>query len=257
MFNPIRRNRNIGTSKQGRGKNNFLKVPDIAPAYKDFTELLDEYTKELRVINGTTFEFVIEKTRKGNEHCCSVNDISEILKYVPKEDYGQLNLIVFRQPTKKEAILKSAWGRLIYSYDFENVYRPAIILEAFIPQESFKLSKSQTPEGLKEIERLKKDGHSIVTTKRNFIIQQSRASVRNTQLYRTLLHEIGHYKHLMEEVGEYDFEDTSDEDFKDYLSRFDQHISQPTAIKEAYAHAYADKMKAELSEKGIIPFDPL
>ena len=37
---------------------------------------------------------------------------------------------VRRQPKRKEEIISPVWGRLIYSYEFENDYCPAIILDA-------------------------------------------------------------------------------------------------------------------------------
>jgi len=195
MKDPRRRNRNIGIAKQGHGANNKLVIPWPASVMKSFEERITSYTKEFRIINGNSFEFVIEQTRDDCFHSCTVNDCAEVLRHIPPTDYSRLNLIVFRQPKRKEEILNAVWGRLVYSYKFESKYRPAVILEAINSNKVLKWPKSQSPDGQRELERLKIDGHEIDTTKREHQIRCSLESIRSTQLYRTLPHEIGHYKH--------------------------------------------------------------
>ena len=173
MNNPTRRNRNIGTAKQGYGANNRLVISWPAVVFKSFKERLTNYTKDFRTINGNRFEFVIEQTREDSFHSCTVNDCAELLRHIPPTDYGRLNLVIFRQPKRKEEILNPVWGRLIYSYEFEGDYRPAVIIESINSNKILKWPKSQTPDGQKELERLKNDGHKIVTTKREHQIQLS------------------------------------------------------------------------------------
>lgn len=122
MFNPTRRNRNIGTPKQGHGQNNKMVIPWPATVEKDFYERLGDFEREIKDINGKPFTFVIEETRANPKHACSVTDIVNILKLIPAEDIEDLSLIVFRQPKRKEEILSCVWGRLIYSYEFGNDY---------------------------------------------------------------------------------------------------------------------------------------
>lgn len=57
MFNPIRRNRNIGTPKQGYGSNNKLKIPYPCSISKSFFERLDTYTKVTRLIKWARIYF--------------------------------------------------------------------------------------------------------------------------------------------------------------------------------------------------------
>ncbi|UII21512.1 hypothetical protein [Fulvivirga ligni] len=146
MRNPTRRNRNIGTSKQGHGKDNKLTIPYPAVVEKSFIERLSDYHKENRTINGNNFKFVIETTRENSAHACTVDDIAEIIRHIPPEDYQDLNLIILRQPKRKEEILASVWGRLIYSYDFEGTNGPAIMLEAIDSDKTLKWTKHLTPE---------------------------------------------------------------------------------------------------------------
>ena len=254
MKNPIRRNRNIGTPKQGHGQNNEFVIPWVASTMKTFHERLGKYTKEFRTISGNRFEFIIEGNRKDSQHACTVEDISEILRHVNPQDYGRLNLIVLRQPKRKEEILSSVWGRLVYSYRFEDDFRPAIILESIPINKKLKWSKSLNPEEVKELERLKNDGHNIITDKRNHVINCSIESVRNTQLYRTLPHEIGHYKHFLELVGEIE-DSPEDETYEDYEIREEKYHSLGTSIKESYAHKYADEFKEKLEQINVIPFE--
>ncbi|MGI0035248.1 MAG: hypothetical protein ACRD98_05205 [Nitrososphaera sp.] len=94
--------------------------------------------------------------------------------------------------------------------------------------------KSLTPDRQQELERLRTDGHEIATTRHGHRINVSLESTRATQLYRTLLHEIGH----------------SVDNDRDPAA-FDRKSSLE---KETFAHQYADKMRERLVRFGIIPF---
>ena len=252
MKNPTRRNRNIGTEKQGHGQNNELTIPYPAAVSKSFFERLEKYDKVFRTVNGNRFEFVIEKTRSTSEHACTVDDICEIIWHIPPSDYNDLNLIILRQPKRKEETLSPVWGRLIYSYEFEGDYRAAIILEAVNYERKFKWSKSLQPEQQKELERLKSDGHEILDDKRHFIAEYKVDNVRNTQLYRTLPHEFGHYVHYLEEVER---PGTDEEEYEEWELRNDNYFKISTADKEKFAHSYADELIKTLKESRVIPFE--
>jgi hypothetical protein len=118
MYNATRRNRNIGTAKQGYGQNNKLSIPAPYLVSPSFFERLGAYEKVTRVINGHTFLFIVEATTPGSGHACSISDITKMIGYVSPADYGALKFIVLRQPKRKENILSPTWGRLIYSYEF-------------------------------------------------------------------------------------------------------------------------------------------
>lgn len=252
MRDTTRRNRNIGTSKQGHGKDNELTIPQPAEILKSFYERLDNYKKIPKTINGHDFLFVLEQTRETCEHACSINDISKIIENIPTKDYGDLKLIILRQPKRKEETLSPVWGRLIYSYEFEGDYYPAIILEAIDFERKFKWTKKLPVESQRELERLREDGHKIVDDKRHFIADYEIDNVRNTQLYRTLIHEIGHYVHYLEFVER---PGTDEEEFEEWEKRNDLYFNLPKSEKEQFAHKYADRLKKELNEKKIIPFE--
>ncbi len=252
MKNAIRRNRNIGTAKQGYGQNNKLVVPYPAVEMKSFYERLSEYKVVERIVNDHTFKFVVETTRKNSFHACTIEDIERVLIQIPKEDYGDLELIVLRQPTRKEEALKPVWGRLIYSYEFENDYYPAVIIEAVSLDRSLKWGKKLKTEDSKELERLKEDGHKMVMGKRHFEAKYEIENIRSTQLYRTLPHEFGHYVHYLKIVEK---PGTEEEDYEIWEQRWNLYNSLPSSEKEVFAHNYANKLKNKLKNKGIIPFD--
>jgi hypothetical protein len=231
MKNPTRRNRNIGTSSQGVGQNNALSIP--WPNLKIFYERLGPYQKIDKTINGHLFTFVIEGNAK---HACSVMDLERMIGYIPVEDYGEMKLIVLRQPKRKEVILSPVWGRLIYSYQFENNSYPAIILESIEYGHTFKWKRGLSLEDQKELARLQADGHQFVSDKRSFTAVMEKENVRRTQLYRTLLHEFGHYVQYMQEEG---------------------YANLSTEIKEKFAHRYADSLKEKLQQEQLIPFDSI
>ncbi|WP_322518582.1 hypothetical protein [Chitinophaga sancti] len=104
MYNATRRNRNIGTPKQGHGQNNKLTIPEICAISKTFFERLGNYEKLERTINGHDFILVIEQTRESSKHACSTNDIEKIIEQIASSDYGNLKLIILRQPKRKEEI---------------------------------------------------------------------------------------------------------------------------------------------------------
>ncbi|MVT39085.1 hypothetical protein GO495_00695 [Chitinophaga oryziterrae] len=252
MRNPIRRNRNIGTSKQGHGKNNRLTIPSPCLVSRSFFERLDDYKKVEKVINGHEFTFIIERTRSSTRHACSIEDIENMIKLVPTKDYGLLKLIVLRQPKRKEEIISPVWGRLIYSYEFENDYSPAIILEAIDCNKKIHWKKSLIPDDQAELERLKADGHQFIVDKRGYTAKFKMNTVRNTQLYRTLLHEFGHYVHYFEVVERPAKEE---EEFEEWEKRHDFYSKIPVDVKERYAHRYADLLLAKLKEQNLVPFE--
>lgn len=283
MFNPSRRNKNIGTSKQGYGQANKLVIPYPAVEMKHFVERLEAYTTVKKIINGHTFRFVIETTRTNSFHACTVQDIEQILLHIPKEDFGDLELIILRQPTRKEENLQSVWGRLIYSYEFEDDFFPAVIVEAVDLTRTMKWSKKLDVDDQKELQRLKDDGHPLEMGKRFHEAQYRIEHIRATQLYRTIPHEFGHYVHYLEVVKRplsklkaeldaldkqiadndtsesnplYDQWNALDDNYREKIDTLeDLYHAIPSAEKEVFAHAYADKFKAEMTAKGTIPFD--
>ncbi|MDO8897945.1 MAG: hypothetical protein Q7V19_09875 [Bacteroidales bacterium] len=233
-------------------KDNEFTIPQPSVTLKSYYERLSNYEKEKRTINGHEFLFVTEQTRKSSKHACTVNDLEKIIDNIPQSDYGKLRLIVLRQPKKKEETLSPVWGRLVFTYSFEESYSPAIIIEAIDFSQSFKWAKGLSTNNRKELERLRGDGHLIIEDRKYFTAEYKIENVRNTQLYRTLLHEFGHYVHYFEIVEQPEKEN---EDFEEREKRENQYFKLPKADREKFAHSYAERLKITLTEKGIIPFE--
>lgn len=209
-------------------------------------------TKKLGVINGHEFLFFVEETRENCFHSCSVNDIVKLITHIPSEDYGNLRFIILRQPKRKEEIISPVWGRLIYSFEFEQEYAPAIILDAVDTHKKLVWSKKMTVDDQKEFIRLQEDQHVFTDNKKAYISPICIKPSRNTQLYRTLLHEFGHYVHYLEVVERPGIE-TEDDEMKEARDNF--YFRLPKMEKEKFAHQYADRLKQKLTEEKVIPFD--
>lgn len=231
-WDATRRNRNIGTAKQGLGQENQLVIP--WRRLKLYYENLTEYKVVLRQVHSRSLPFIVERTRTDSCYACTIDDIARVLQHVPSSDFEGIDFIVLRQPNRKEEIIDSVWGRLAYFAEIGVHQGRAIFLEALNPSKPERWSKSLTPDRQQELERLRADGHEIVTTKHDHKINMSLDSIRATQLYRTLLHEIGHSV-------------DSDRD----PAAFDRKSSLE---KEIFAHQYADKLRDSLVRFGIIPF---
>lgn len=237
--NPTRRNRNIGTAKQGHGQNNKLRLPVccIRGEFKWYFENLQHYDVVKRNFPfGNNITFLVENVFPGFVHACTIDDIATVLNHVPPDDLAGIEMIILRQPKRKEVILKPVWGRLVFYAEIEkNKYEGrTIILEAMQPNCTWRWNKSLTPAGQEEFERLQKAGHNIRSTQRYHVITPSIDSIRHTQLYHTLLHEIGHHV-----------------DEKRNPDLFDR---KGSGQKEVYAHRYADKLRTKLEKFAILPF---
>jgi hypothetical protein len=128
---------------------------------------------------------------------------------------------------------------------------PAILIEA-TDSRPLIWSRSLEPEFAKELERLRNDGHSITEDRRSYRIQNDPNAVRSTQLYRTVLHEIGHWVDWLERV-----ERPSERPDSDYSVLADAYWARPSSEREGFAHSYADRLRKRLLLEGKIPLQNL
>jgi hypothetical protein len=234
--NPIRRNKNIGTAKSGRGKSNRLVIAQRWADGHIYYEKFRKHTSVTREINGRQLTFIVEQTRSECFHACTVDDIEKILLAIRADDWDGIVYFVLRQPKRKEEILKPCWGRLAYSIDYRRDYGPAIFLEAQTMGKEFIWDKSLGPDDQSELERLREDGATVIATKKHYRIRPNLDSTRTTQLYRTLIHEIGHWV---------DYNGTPPVAYNTKSSR----------DRESFAHRYATESAAQLRKAGVIPFN--
>ncbi|MCW3847072.1 hypothetical protein OF829_07460 [Sphingomonas sp. LB-2] len=249
-FNPARRNRNIGTAKQGHSQNNRMSIPGTAISG---AEPLGTHRIETRDIQGKQVAFIVEKTSGGCVHACTIADIEHLLSHIPRSDWAGLNTFVLRQSTRKTRILNPAWGRLWYFTDLQFRGRiiasgPAIFLEAMQVDAPIKWSAALDPADAEELERLRTDGHRVERAGSRHIVTPNLDSARVTLLYRTLPHEIGHWFDWLQKVkaplarGD------------DYVTLVQRYFARPKTEREGFAHRYADALCARLKHDGVIPF---
>lgn len=253
-WNPRKRSRNIGTSKQGHGRNNRLVISDHLSEGKIrlFYERLEEPVTITRCVGRAQFIFVVEPTRSGFAHACTIDDLVHVLERIPVADLEGLQMVLLRQPKKKEVVLSRVWGRLCF-VEIGQHDGWAVIIEAQEPDKEKKWgTTSATPAEALELDRLRADGHIMLRRKRQLYLKSTIDSVRATQLYRTLPHEVGHnVHHLM--IVEKSLKDPEDDDERYRLEELYDAI--PTTEKETFAHTYARKLLEKLSLEGVIPFE--
>lgn len=235
-WNPIRRHRNIGTPAQGHGEDNRLTIPESWYDRSVFYERLGPCATFTQRVNGHYLRFCVEPTRTGWFHPCSVEDAMGLLSHVPAQDLAALDFIVMRQPTRKQRILRPAWGRAVFQFELAPHSGSAIVLEAQHLAPTV-WRNSLTPEDQRELDRLQADGHQVRKTRRTIEIGPTPAALRNTVLYRTLLHELGHHV-----------------DYRRFSA--DEWESRPSLQKEDYAHRYAAERLIALQQAGVAPFAP-
>jgi hypothetical protein len=251
-WNPSRRNRNIGTSRQGYGKDNRHTIPKGFPDNQVFYENLIGAVAIPRTIGENELTFLVEPTRKGCFHACTVDDICHILEGIPQEFLLYLDLIILRQPTRRQTILHRAWGIHFYYAGPGRYSGTTICLEAQDLSKPLRWGISLSPEEQKDLKRLEVDGHRITRTKRFYEIEMSEESIRNTQLYGTLLHELGHHVDWLINTAIPILNGVDPKEEDHIISAFH---SKPTRDKEVFANEWADGMKTLLASKNVIPFE--
>ncbi len=246
-YDPTRRNRSIGTAKAGYGQDNRLVIPGHWADRREFYEKLDHPITVRVSAGGVALRILVEPPLPGFAHACTIDDVVQVLGRVPMRHFKDIRVIVLRQPKRKQRILRPVWGRLVYFSDLDGYSGPAVYLEAQDLGKTLKWSKSLGPDEARELERLREDGHAITTDRRHHSIGSTLDSVRSTQLFRTLPHEIGHYVDFLEKVVEPSLDEA------DWNRREDRYHARPA--KEAFAHRYADELRAGNARAGAWPFD--
>lgn len=246
---PTRRNRNIGTATQGHGQNNRLTVPGRMLAERRWEELVGATKQVTHLVHGRPMQFIVEELNPGYFHSCKVDVLRSVLELFPVEDLKGLGAILLRQPTRKQVVLEPTWGRLTYLANVgigegKSLYEgPLVTLEAQEIGKPMVWSKSLGPNGRRELDRLREDGHSVEDDGRKYRIRMSVASVRNTQLMRTLPHEIGHWVDFLQKV-----ERPGESDIDVWRTLHDRYFQRPAAEREKFAHRYADEFRRANAE---------
>lgn len=254
VWRPERRNRNIGTKCSGYSKSNDMRIPenwmDKHGNFSLYYERLElAYVEEVS-IGGFQTKVLYEKPHDGFSYGCSPADIIKLLTLVSASVPAIPDIIAFRQPTRKQRQQFPVWGRFLYFAEFGRNEGTAIVLEAQELGASLKRSKHMNLEDHAEYERLVGDGHSFVETKRHFEAHLEEEGIRNTKLYRTFLHELGHLADYHQKVIS---EETALAPEQDVAG--DLYFSRPTSEREVFAHRFAEDLSRSLRADGRIPFE--
>jgi hypothetical protein len=228
-------------------------IPSVCGLVRTWWEQIGAHDIVEKSIASRTIRFIIEHTKLGWTHACSPEAVCALVELVPADDWLGIECFVFRQSTSKQKLLTPVWGRLSMAADIGQAGKPnlhtgpAILIEA-TNSKPLVWSRSLEPEFAKELERLRDDGHTIIEDRRSYHIQNTPEAVRSTQLYRTVLHEIGHWVDWLERV-----ERPSERPDSDYSALADAYWSRPTSEREAFAHNYADRLRRHLILEEKIP----
>jgi hypothetical protein len=254
-WNPSRRNRNIGTKRSGHGQHNRLVIPDRWSDDRIFWERLRDPVFVSEATDGRGPVVVVEPVISGYTHCCTPDDILAVVEMVPPEDLEDLRVFVLRQPTRKQAVVSPVWGRLAHFARLGRLSGPAVFLEAQELGRPWQESASMSVERRREFERLLADGHCPQEVSTGYRWELTIEASRATQLYRTLLHEIGHHVDYLRSV-ERPRAGLDDED-PEWVALAERYRAKTARDKEAAADRYADDFAKRLRAAGKLPFERL
>ena len=99
---------------------------------------------------------------------------------------------------------------------------------------------------------LETDGHRVERVKRGYEIHTTPDTVRNTQLFRTLPHEIGHAVDYLTHSKNPSSNATTESE-SEYISGI--YKSKPWLDKEEYANRYAREFYDKGVKNGLLPFE--
>lgn len=252
---PTRRNRNIGTAKQGHGANNRLVLPRRWQDCRWEWKRDRPHSVARRTVWGRSLPFVVEHTRADCVHACTVDDVVQILSMLPERHFKSYEYIdgiqgiVMRQPTRKEELLHPTWARLGYGVTIGPVTGPVVYLTAQRMPLPLVWSSRLDPEDQRELTRLQSVATSYRFDGRKHRMQFDIDGVRAVQLFHSLPHEIGHWADMFENV-----ELPGAEEYDVWKSLWDQYFQRPDSEREEFAHRYADEFRARMQAEGRIPF---
>ena len=104
----------------------------------------------------------------------------------------------------------------------------------------------------RELDRLRRDGHDVQPHRRGYTVQFSTETIRATQLFRTLPHEVGHN---VDHSRFWDWADYAmDHEGADYDYIWQLYDARPSSEREAFAHRYADEFRQAMIDAGKFPF---
>jgi hypothetical protein len=225
-------------------------IPDSWRDSRTFWERVSHFTVVTRPVHGRDLRFVVEPTRRDSVYACTVDDIATVLDAAPARHVAGIEGVILRQPKRKEEILRPVWGRLGYAAEVGPVRGPAILVEAQpIPLRLLWPARCD-PGQQQELDCLRQEADRAEFNGRHHVLHFGLAAVRAVQLYRTVLHELGHWAEYYEQV---ELPSLGDDVERDNLQ--DAYRRRPRSERESFAHRYSLELAEELKTRGVIPFE--
>lgn len=88
MWDGCRRNRNLGTAKSGRGATNRFAIPERWTDLSVYWQKLARFVAVEKSIGSHTIAFLVEPTRRGWLHHCTVDDVLRVLRLAAANRYA-------------------------------------------------------------------------------------------------------------------------------------------------------------------------
>jgi hypothetical protein len=249
-WNPLRRNRNLGTAKQGHGQDNRLVIPTSWRDSRTFWERVSHFAVVTRPVHGRDLPFVVEPTRRDTLYACTVDDIAKILNAAPCLHVTGIEGVILRQPKRKEEILQPVWGRLGYAVEVGPIWGPAILVEAKPLPRTLLWSGRCDPVQQQELDCLRQEADRVEFDGRHYVLHFGLTAIRAVQLYRTVLHELGHWAQYYEQVKLPSWRDPGAG-----TNLWDAYRRRPRCERESFAHRYSLELAADLKRRRVIPFE--
>jgi hypothetical protein len=224
-------------------------IPDTWRDTKVFWERLSRYCVVIRSVHGRDLPFVVEAARPDCVYACTVEDLATLLGAAPAEHVFGIKGVILRQPKRKEQLLSSVWGRLGYAVEVGPIDGPAIIVEACQVPLTLKWPTRLGVAEQQELERLLEEADQVESDGRRHVLHFTLEGVRRVQLYRTVLHELGHWVDWYEKV------EVPAREGGDRWALREAYRSRPRSERESFAHRYARELGERLRARGHLPFE--
>jgi hypothetical protein len=253
-WRPERRNRKLGTAdwswrdKEGARPNFDVPWPDWehrVPEERWSAEAIERHQ-----VHGGTILVATERPNDGSIHVCSPSEVCAVLHCLPEVDVAGVGLVVLRQPTRKEEVLRLAWGRMHYCADFLGYSGPAITLDAVdFRRPRRRISRSLSLEEAEALERLRRHRFAVTETRRSYDVLLTPKHVRRWLLARTIPHEVGHWvdyrRRVLDQLDAATVADAlAHPQYEEIAARW---WARPQREREQFADRYADAAEPAIS----------
>jgi hypothetical protein len=128
-----------------------MRIPVEWDGGRMYVERLRDPVVVERSVFGRPIVFLLEPVTAGFVHACTLDDVVWILEQIPAQHLRSIKTFVLRQPTRKEAMLRPCWGRLVYWANLGRHAGPTIYLDAQEPSHVYRWALGLDPDDMLEL----------------------------------------------------------------------------------------------------------